>query len=116
MPPTTRSSSLRSSPSRRRCLRALAPWLLVPSIVLEILFGVAVGPHVLGWAHVDGAVQVFSDVGLAMLLFLAGMEIDLDRLRGRNLRLALGGFGVSCVLASASAALPRRPVCRSRPC
>ncbi len=97
-------------------LRALAPWLLVPSIVLEILFGVAVGPHALGWANADGPVLVFSDVGLAMLLFLAGMEIDLDRLRGRNLRLALGGFAISCVLGlgvgglAAAAGLSESPV------
>src|SRR5437763_90313 len=73
-------------------LRALAPWLLVPSIVLEILLGVLIGPHALDWAQVDAPVQVFADVGLAMLLFMAGLEIDLGRLRGRNLTLARGGL------------------------
>ena len=82
-------------------LRALAPWLLVPSIVLEILLGVLIGPHALDWAQVDAPVQVFADVGLAMLLFMAGLEIDLGRLRGRNLTLALGGFAISCGLGLA---------------
>ena len=49
----------------------------------------------LGWVHVDDPVQVFSTVGLAYLLFLAGLEIDFERLRGQVLRLALVGFVVS---------------------
>lgn len=82
-------------------LRAWAPWLLVPGIVLELVLGIVVGPHGLGWAHVDVPVRVFSDVGLALLLFLAGLEIDLGRVRGRVARLALGGFAVSCGLGLA---------------
>jgi Kef-type K+ transport system membrane component KefB len=79
-------------------LRGLLPQLLVPAIVLEIAFGLLVGPHGLHLARVDVPVRVFSDVGLAMLLFLAGLEIDLDRLRGRVLRLAGAGFALSFVL------------------
>ena len=79
-------------------LRALAPALRVPAIVLELVGGIAVGPHGLGWVHIDAPIQVFTDIGLALLLFLAGMEIDLDRLRGRVLRLASLGFAISFVL------------------
>ena len=43
--------------------------------------------------------QVFSTVGLAYLLFLAGLEIDFERLRGRVLRLALVGFALSIAIA-----------------
>jgi Kef-type K+ transport system membrane component KefB len=71
----------------------------LPSVVLEIVIGIAVGPAVLGWVHVDDPVQVFSTVGLAYLLFLAGLEIDFERLRGRVLRLALVGFVVSLAIA-----------------
>ena len=75
------------------------PSVRVPSVVIEIVLGIVVGPAVLGWVHVDDPVQVFATVGLAYLLFLAGLEIDFMRLRGRVLRLALLGFAVSLVLA-----------------
>jgi Kef-type K+ transport system membrane component KefB len=75
------------------------PSVRLPSVVLEIVVGIALGPAVLGWVHVDDAVQVFATVGLAYLLFLAGLEIDFERLRGRVLRLALVGFVVSLGLA-----------------
>ena len=75
------------------------PAVRIPSIVVEILIGIMVGPAVLGWVHVDDPVQVFATVGLAYLLFLAGLEVDFERLRGRVLRLALVGFVVSLAIA-----------------
>jgi len=42
-----------------------APAVRIPSIVVEILIGIIVGPAVLGWVHVDDPVQVFATVGLA---------------------------------------------------
>jgi Kef-type K+ transport system membrane component KefB len=75
------------------------PSVRLPSVVLEIVVGIVVGPALLGWVHVDDPVQVFSTVGLAYLLFLAGLEIDFERLRGRVLRLALIGFVVSLAIA-----------------
>jgi Kef-type K+ transport system membrane component KefB len=47
----------------------------------------------------DAAIGVLSLVGLATLLFLAGMELDLRRLQGRALGLASGGFALSFALA-----------------
>src|SRR3954471_7472722 len=70
-----------------------------PSVVIEIVLGILVGPGGLGGVHVAAPVQVFATIGLAYLLFLAGLEIDFERLRGRVLRLALLGFAVSLVLA-----------------
>jgi Kef-type K+ transport system membrane component KefB len=67
--------------------------------VLEIVAGIVVGPAVLGWIEMDDVIRVFSLFGLAFLLFLAGLEIDFDRLRGRPLRLATAGFVVSFALA-----------------
>src|SRR5262249_5861169 len=39
---------------------ALLPGLLVPGAVLEVVAGIIVGPSVLGWVHLDAAVQVLS--------------------------------------------------------
>ena len=59
----------------------------MPSVVVEIVLGIIIGPSVLGWAEPDQVVKTLSVVGLAFLLFLAGLELDLTRLRGRTLRL-----------------------------
>ena len=77
----------------------LLPQVPVPGAVLEVIAGILVGPSVLGWVRVDAPVQVLSDLGLGMLLFLAGLEIDVDRLRGPLARLAGSAFAVSVVLA-----------------
>lgn len=79
----------------------LVPGLRLPSAVLEIVGGIIVGPAVLGWAEMDDVIRVFSLFGLAFLLFLAGLEIDFARLRGRPLRLASTGFVVSFAIALA---------------
>lgn len=79
----------------------LVPALRVPSPVLEIVAGIVLGPSVLGWVAVDAPVEVLALIGLAFLLFLAGLEIDVHRLRGTPLRLAVAGFVASFVIAVA---------------
>jgi Kef-type K+ transport system membrane component KefB len=78
------------------------PGVKVPSVVLEIVAGIVIGPSVLGWVDVDTPIAVVSLVGLAFLLFLAGLEIDLLTLRGDLLRLTLMGFGLTLVLGLAA--------------
>lgn len=82
-------------------LLGFLPRLRVPSPVLEIVAGVVLGPSLLGWVKVDVPVQVLSVLGLAFLLFLAGLEIDLRGLRGRTLRVAGLGYGITLVLGLA---------------
>ncbi len=76
----------------------LAPRLRLPAVALEIVIGIVVGPSGLGWLELDLPVTVLSLMGLAFLLFLAGLEIDPARLRGRVGTIALA-FGASLVLA-----------------
>ena len=80
---------------------ALVPRLPVPGAVLEVIAGILIGPSVLGWVHVNAPIQVLSDLGLGMLLFLAGLEIDVESLRGPLGRLAGWTFGVSVLLGLA---------------
>lgn len=90
------------------CLAALAAPLAataarrlrVPSVVLEVVAGILIGPSVLGWVHIDRTIRVVSDIGLAMLLFMAGREIDYSRLRGRTVELAALGMAISLALAA----------------
>ena len=84
-----------------RLFLGFVPRIRVPGPVLEIVVGVVIGPQVLGWVVVDGPVEVLSTLGLAFLLFLAGMEVDIQSLRGRDGRTAFTGFGISVVFALA---------------
>jgi Kef-type K+ transport system membrane component KefB len=84
-------------------LLGLAPALRLPAVVLELVAGIVVGPSGLGWVEIDVTLEVLALVGLAFLLFLSGLEIDFDRLRGRLLRLTAAGFAVSFGIALAVA-------------
>ena len=79
-------------------LLGYAPSLRIPAAVLEIVAGVVLGPSVLGWIEVDLPLQVLGLIGLAFLLFLAGLEIDLQLLRGRVLPLVAGGYLLTLVI------------------
>ena len=75
-----------------------APRLKIPAVVLEIVLGVAVGPSALGWLEPDLSVQIVALLGLAMLLFLAGLEVDVRSLGGGLLPLAVTGFALSLLI------------------
>src|ERR687895_226668 len=80
-------------------LLGLKPSLRLPSVVLEIVAGIVIGPSVLGLVEVDPTLEVIALVGLAFVLFLAGLEIELDKLRGPVLRLTALGFAASFAIA-----------------
>ena len=75
--------------------------LLVPVVVVEIVLGIVIGPEVLGLADPDDFLDFFASLGLGMLFFFAGYEIDFERIRGMPLRLAALGWLLSLVLAYA---------------
>jgi Kef-type K+ transport system membrane component KefB len=75
------------------------PRVRLPAIVLEIVLGIVIGPSGLGWVKPDLAVSILALIGLAFLLFLSGLEIDLERLRGRILALTALGFVMSFAIA-----------------
>jgi Kef-type K+ transport system membrane component KefB len=75
------------------------PAVKLPSVVLEIIAGIVIGPSVLGIVEVDDSVSVISVIGLAFLLFLAGLEIDFEKLRGSVLRLTMVAFVISFAVA-----------------
>jgi Kef-type K+ transport system membrane component KefB len=75
------------------------PRIRLPAIVLEIVLGIVLGPSGLGWVKPDLPVSILALVGLAFLLFLSGLEIDVERLRGPILKLAGVGFGLSFAIA-----------------
>lgn len=76
------------------------PRLRVPPIVLELIAGIIVGPAVLGWIEPGPVVRTMSAIGVAFLLFLAGLELDLDVLKGPPLILGALSFGLSLLVAA----------------
>jgi Kef-type K+ transport system membrane component KefB len=70
----------------------------VPVVVLEVVLGIVIGPHVLGLVQIQGFVVTMFYIGMAMTLFMAGMELDFSEIKGRPLSLAAGGWIVSVLL------------------
>ena len=80
-------------------LLGLSPARRLPWVVIEIVAGIVIGPSVLGWVRIDLPISILSLIGLAFLLFLAGMEVELERLRGRLLLYVGVAFVASMGLA-----------------
>jgi Kef-type K+ transport system membrane component KefB len=81
---------------------AVVPGRLVPPVVvLELLLGILIGPDVLDLASGDDFINFFSNLGLGMLFFFAGYEIDFERIGGIPLRLGAIGWALSVGLAYA---------------
>jgi Kef-type K+ transport system membrane component KefB len=77
----------------------VGPRVLIPVVVVELLLGILIGPELLGLADLDPETEFFGNLGLGMLFFFAGYEIDFDRVRGRPLGLAAAGWLLSLALA-----------------
>lgn len=77
------------------------PRVRVPSVTLELVAGIVVGPAVLGWIEPGPVVTVMAAIGVAFLLFLAGLELDLDMLKGAPLRRGSLSFLLTFALALA---------------
>jgi Kef-type K+ transport system membrane component KefB len=77
----------------------LSPRLTIPVVVVELVLGILVGPQVAGLAEVDPTTDFLGNLGLGMLFFFAGYEIDFPRIKGRPMVLAGLGWGLSLALA-----------------
>ncbi len=84
----------------------LAPFLAelpsnfrLPVVVLEVILGLLIGPNVFNLASPDGMTGTLGELGLTFLLFMVGLEIDFDKIRGRPLSLAIGGWFLSLFVA-----------------
>jgi Kef-type K+ transport system membrane component KefB len=79
---------------------AAAPGRFVPPVVVvELLLGILIGPQVLDLAGTDSFIEFFSNLGLGMLFFFAGYEIDFERIKGKPLQLGALGWALSVALA-----------------
>jgi Kef-type K+ transport system membrane component KefB len=72
--------------------------LKVPVVVLEVLLGILIGPHVMDLVHFDDFLSMMHTFAMAATLFMAGMELDFSEIKGRPLGLAGAGWGISVVM------------------
>ncbi|WP_338472762.1 monovalent cation:proton antiporter-2 (CPA2) family protein [Niallia sp. XMNu-256] len=76
-----------------------------PSVLGKLIIGIILGPAVLGWVNHNEFIYYFSEIGVLLLMFLAGLETDLEQLK-KNWKSAfavavlgiilplIGGFGI----------------------
>ena len=52
----------------------------IPAVIGQLLVGILIGPAVLGWVHNNAFMHTFSEIGVIILMFIAGLESDLGML------------------------------------
>src|SRR5690554_3206922 len=75
----------------------MAPVLLrrtnIPSIIALIISGIVIGPYGLKLLENDSAIELFSTIGILYIMFLAGLDLDLNEFKAhRNKSLTFGAF------------------------
>jgi len=87
-------------------LPLLARRIGLPAVVLEILFGLLIGPQVLGLigsaTTSEGFILVLAELGLFLLMFLAGFEIDFDSLEREGRGPIIFGLGFFVLIVAIS--------------
>ncbi|WP_438349060.1 cation:proton antiporter [Paenibacillus sp. FA6] len=78
-----------------------------PSVLGKLIVGIILGPAVLGWIPDDSSfIHEMSEIGVLLLMFIAGLETDLDQLKsnwksaiavavGGIILPFIGGFGIA---------------------
>jgi Kef-type K+ transport system membrane component KefB len=79
--------------------------LRVAEVVLLLGFGILVGPEALDLVEMNETLDTFNELGLGLLFFLAGYELERDAIQGEGGRLAGIGWVVSFILALGVSAL-----------
>ena len=80
-PATVTSAQLRSlvlvlaASAAAAFLSRIGPHLVLPTVVVEIVLGILIGPEVLGWASEGAYIEFLANFGLALLFFFAGLEV-----------------------------------------
>lgn len=73
----------------------------IPAVIGQLLVGIVLGPAVLGWVTSDHFMHYFAEIGVIILMFIAGLESDLELLKKYlkpAVSVALFGVGVPIVV------------------
>ena len=52
-----------------------------PAVLGKLIVGILIGPAVLGWIEKDSFITHVSEIGVLLLMFIAGLETDVEQLR-----------------------------------
>jgi Kef-type K+ transport system membrane component KefB len=74
----------------------------LPVVVFEVVLGILIGPQVLKLVADQGFLAAMREVGMVAVMFMAGMEIDFARIRGRPLALGAAGWLTSLAVGAAA--------------
>ena len=72
--------------------------IVLPTVVLELVFGIALGPQALGWATADPYIEFLADLGLVVLFFFAGVEVVERKVAPSLLARGSAAWGISLAL------------------
>ena len=72
--------------------------IVLPTVVLEIVLGILIGPEGLGLAKVDSHIDFLANLGLVFLFFFAGLELIEHRVARRSLVRGSLGWAVSLAI------------------
>ena len=72
--------------------------IIIPTVVLEILLGILIGPEGLGLAEIDTYVDFLANFGLVFLFFFAGIELVEHRVARRSLVRGTAGWAISIAI------------------
>lgn len=53
----------------------------IPEVIGQILVGIIAGPAILDWVHLNTMMNEFQEIGVIILMFIAGLESDLSLLK-----------------------------------
>ena len=74
-------------------LGVIAQMLRQPVLVAYIIAGILIGPSVLGLVTSTEEIELLSDIGIAMVLFLVGLKLDLHLIKSTGRVALLTGVG-----------------------
>ena len=71
-----------------------------PLLLAYLVAGFAIGPHGFQWITDASSIQIISEIGLSLLLFMIGLEIDLKKMlsSGRVITLTAAAQIIGCVM------------------
>lgn len=72
---------------------SLSVRLKQPSVLGKLLIGIVLGPSVLGLINETDALEEFSQIGVILLMFIAGLETDIDEFKRTGKASTYVGFG-----------------------
>ncbi|HET8884955.1 MAG TPA: cation:proton antiporter [Salinimicrobium sp.] len=64
----------------------------IPGIIVLIISGIVIGPHGIGLLQQNSAIELFSTIGIIYIMFIAGLELDMNEFKATKNKSLMYGF------------------------